>query len=124
MIFRYFNSYLANGRVTQLSTTRLAFLTCTDNVASCSHILTHTHTPTNIRIPSAVLLLLTFIGKALEKRKSNKLNWFVRSYFAPAALSAPPSPAKQHPAALLPPRPLSTPCSHPLEHCVAFCAFK
>lgn len=63
------------------------FLARSDIAASCSHTHTQTHTHMHTRIHS----------EALEKRKSNKLNWFVRSYFAPAPAARSVLPAATPP---------------------------
>lgn len=52
-----------------------------------------THTHTDIDSPVQHRVVPRIHSEALEKRKSNKLNWFVRSYFACSPHSPPPTPA-------------------------------
>lgn len=62
---------------------------------------THTHTTythTYIDSPVQHRVVPRIHSEALEKRKSNKLNWFVRSYFAccPPSPPLPPLPRPAH----------------------------
>lgn len=52
-----------------------------------------THTHTDIDSPVQHRVVPRIHSEALEKRKSNKLNWFVRSYFACSPHSPPPPPS-------------------------------